>query len=63
MYHDLDWKEQDRLTTAEEMREELVRLIDIAREALFLVKIDDTLRPDGKMSKQTMEMVNKALIF
>lgn len=57
---DLNWTEQDREATAEEMNEEIKRRIAIAREALFLVRLDDTLQPNGKMCRATMDKVEEA---
>ena len=46
--------------TSDEMREEIKRRFEIAREALFMVRLDTSLRHDGKLSNSTIEKVDEA---
>lgn len=57
---DLNLAEQDRQPTSEELRKELKRRLKVAREALFLVRLDDALQPNGKMCRATMAKVDEA---
>lgn len=47
-------------TSSEYIREELKRRIAVAKEALFLVRLDHTLQPNGKMCQATMDKVEEA---